>query len=113
MQRIDELLSIEPTIADPASPAAVNALRGEIEFRDLSFRYPESAAAPALRGVNLRVEAGTTLGVVGTVGAGKSTLASLVPRLWEVEDGSVFIDGVDVNRIPLGALRSNIAMVPQ
>jgi len=113
MQRIDELLSIEPTIADPASPAAVNALRGEIEFRDLSFRYPESAAAPALRGVNLRVEAGTTLGVVGTVGAGKSTLASLVPRLWEVEDGSVFIDGVDVNRIPLAVLRSNIAMVPQ
>ena len=63
--------------------------------------------------VNLRVEAGTTLGVVGTVGSGKSTLASVIPRLWEVEDGCVFIDGVDVNAIPLGALRSSIAVVPQ
>lgn len=113
MQRIDELLSVEPTIADPADPDPVEALRGEIEFRDLAFAYPGSGAPSVLRDVNLRVAAGTTLGVVGTVGAGKSTLASLVPRLWEVEDGSVFIDGIDVNRIPLSVLRSNIAMVPQ
>jgi len=112
MQRIDELLSIEPTIADPPDPEPIGSLRGEIEFRNLAFSYPESAS-PALRDVSLRVAAGSTLGVVGTVGAGKSTLASLVPRLWEVEDGSVFIDGVDVNRIPLSVLRSNIAMVPQ
>jgi len=113
MQRIDELLSVEPTIVDSPEPAPIEALRGEIEFRDLTFRYPGSGAEPALHGVNLRVAAGKTLGVVGTVGAGKSTLASLIPRLWEVEDGCVFIDGIDVNAIPLGMLRSNIAMVPQ
>ena len=57
--------------------------------------------------------AGTTLGVVGPVGSGKTTLASAIPRLYEVEDGQLFIDGVDVNRLPLRTLRSSIAMVPQ
>jgi ATP-binding cassette subfamily B protein len=114
MQRIDELLSIVPTIADPPAPVPLESLRGEIEFRNLSFRYPGSEARdPALRDVSLRVPAGTTLGVVGTVGAGKTTLASLIPHLYEVADGQVFVDGVDVNRIALGTLRRHIAMVPQ
>ncbi len=114
MQRIDELLSEVPTIADRPDAVDPGALRGEIEFRDLTFRYPgEDGREPALADVDLRVPAGSTLGVVGTVGAGKSTLASLVPRLFEVEDGHVFVDGIDVNRIPLAVLRRNIAMVPQ
>jgi ATP-binding cassette subfamily B protein len=114
MQRIDELLSEEPTIADRDDAVAVDALRGEIEFRNLDFAYAgEDEREPALRGIDLTVPAGSTLGVVGTVGAGKSTLASLVPRLYEVEDGRLFLDGVDVNRIPLRTLRRHIAMVPQ
>jgi ATP-binding cassette subfamily B protein len=113
MQRIDEVLSTEPSIADRPDQVAVTALRGEIEFRDLSFRYPGSGRAPALKNLNLRVPAGSVLGVVGPVGAGKTTLASLIPRLYEVEDGTVFLDGIDVNRLPLTTLRSHIAMVPQ
>jgi ATP-binding cassette subfamily B protein len=113
MQRIDEVLSTEPSIADRPDQVQVRALHGKIEFRDLSFRYPGSDRAPALENVNLRVPAGSVLGVVGPVGSGKTTLASLIPRLYEVEDGMVFLDGIDVNRLPLAALRSHIAMVPQ
>jgi ATP-binding cassette subfamily B protein len=113
MQRIDELLRIEPAIRDHPEAVAIGRIRGEIELRDLTFRYPGAGREPALREVNLRIPAGTTLGVVGPVGSGKTTLASLVPRLFEVEDGHVFVDGVDVNRIPLRELRAQIAMVPQ
>jgi ATP-binding cassette subfamily B protein len=114
MQRIDELLSVDPAIADRDDAVAPFEVRGEIEFRDLTFRYPgEEAREPALRDVSLRVPAGTTLGIVGPVGAGKSTLASLVSRLFELDDGMLFIDGVEANRIPLATLRSSIAMVPQ
>ncbi len=120
MQRIDEILSVVPSIRDvepaeenAASPAPARAsLEGRIELRGLGFRY-ESATEPALDGIDLEVPAGTTLGVVGPVGAGKTTLASLIPRLLEVEDGQLFVDGVDVNRIPLATLRRHIAMVPQ
>ena len=114
MQRIDELLSEVPAIADRPDAASVETLRGEIEIRDLTFHYPgEVGREPALRGVSLQVPAGSTLGVVGTVGSGKSTLASLVPRLFELPDGALQIDGVDANRIPLRVLRRHIAMVPQ
>jgi ATP-binding cassette subfamily B protein len=113
MQRIDELLSEKPAIADRADAAPVSELRGEIEFRGLTFRYPGSDRAPALRDVVLRVPAGSTLGVVGAVGSGKSTLACVIPRLFEVEDGQLFVDGIDINRIPLRTLRGGIAMVPQ
>jgi ATP-binding cassette subfamily B protein len=113
MQRIDELLRVEPAIRDHPEARAIGRIRGEIELRDLTFRYAGAGREPALRDVDLRIPAGTTLGVVGPVGSGKTTLASLVPRLFEVEDGHVFVDGVDVNRIPLRELRSQIAMVPQ
>jgi ATP-binding cassette subfamily B protein len=113
MQRIDEVLSTEPTIADAPDLAPVTELRGEIEFRGLTFHYRGAEREAALRDVSLRVPAGTVLGVVGPVGGGKSSLVSLVPRLYEVDDGQVFIDGVDINRIPLGVLRREIAMVPQ
>jgi ATP-binding cassette subfamily B multidrug efflux pump len=113
MQRIDEVLRTEPTIADAEDVASIAGLRGEIEFRGLTFSYRGSSREPALRDVSLRVPEGTVLGIVGPVGGGKSSLASLIPRLYEVPDGMVFIDGVDLNRIPLGVLRRDISMVPQ
>ena len=113
MQRIDEVLSTEPSIADHHDLDPIAELRGEIEFRGLTFHYPGSDREPSLRDIELRVPAGSTLGVVGPVGSGKSTLASLIPRLFEVEEGRLFLDGVDVNRIGLATLRASIAMVPQ
>jgi len=113
MQRIDEVLTERPSIADRADAVPLESLRGEIAFRHLTFRYAGSSGPPALRDVSLHVPAGSSLGVVGPVGAGKTTLASVIPRLYEVEDGQLFLDGVDVNRIPLRTLRRSIAMVPQ
>jgi ATP-binding cassette subfamily B protein len=113
MQRIDEVLTTEPSITDRPDAVAVERLRGEIEFRDLTFHYPSFDREPALRDLSLAVPAGTTLGIVGPIGSGKSTLASVIPRLFEVDDGCVFIDGIDVNRLEIRTLRSNIAMVPQ
>ena len=113
MRRIDDVLSTEPSIRDHGEMAAVEDLRGEIEFRGLTFRYDASDRQPALFDVHLSVPAGSTLGVVGPVGSGKTTLASVIPRLYEVADGQLLLDGVDVNRISLGTLRSGIAMVPQ
>jgi ATP-binding cassette subfamily B protein len=113
MQRLDELLRVEPSIRDRADAVEPFEIRGELELRRLTFRYPASDREPALRDLSLRIPAGTTLGLVGPVGSGKSTLAALVPRLWELDDGMLFVDGVDVNRIPLRSLRAQIAMVPQ
>jgi ATP-binding cassette subfamily B protein len=113
MQRIDEILSIEPSIADGPDSVDLDGLEGSIEFRGLSFRYNDEARDKALDDITLKVPAGSSLGVVGPVGSGKSTLASVIPRLYEVEDGQVFLDGTDINRIRLSTLRSAIAMVPQ
>ncbi len=113
MQRIDEILSVEPSIADRPDSVDIDGLEGSIEFRNLSFRYNDDARDKALDSISLIVPAGSSLGIVGPVGAGKSTLASIIPRLYEVEDGQVFLDGIDINRIRLSSLRSAIAMVPQ
>jgi ATP-binding cassette, subfamily B, multidrug efflux pump len=113
MERIDEILSVEPSIRDAEDAVALDDIQGRIEFRNLVFRYDDATRAAALDGIRLEVPAGSSLGVVGPVGSGKSTLASVIPRLFEVGDGQLFIDGVDVNRIELASLRRAIAMVPQ
>ncbi len=114
MQRIEELLCFVPSIRDAAEThAAPVPIRGEIEFRNLHFAYPGAEDRPALHGISLRVPAGSTLGVVGPIGSGKTTLANLIPRVLEVPPAELFIDGVDVNQIPLERLRRGIAMVPQ
>ncbi len=113
MQRIDEVLSVEPSIRDHDEVENVDSLRGEIEFRGLNFRYHEDDPEAALQDLSIRVPAGSSLGVVGSVGSGKTTLASVIPRLYEVEDDQLFLDGTDINRLPLNVLRSSIAMVPQ
>ena len=113
MQRIDEILNVEPTIRDRADAVDPGELDGEIEFRGLSFSFGQDGRAPALADVSLKVPAGSSLGVVGPVGSGKSTLAAMIPRILEAEDGQVFVDGRDVNGIALRRLRESISMVPQ
>ncbi|MGB0621102.1 MAG: ABC transporter ATP-binding protein [Myxococcota bacterium] len=113
MQRIDEILSVEPAIADHPDAVDPGQLRGEIEFRGLSFGYGDHARENALTDVSLSVPAGSSLGVVGPVGSGKSTMAALIPRIYEVGKGELYIDGIDVNQIAVSRLRTSIAMVPQ
>jgi ATP-binding cassette subfamily B protein len=112
LERIDRLLLVPPAITDPPAP---RPLRGtDIEINDLTFAYPgKDGAAPALTGVNLNVEEGTTLGVVGLTGAGKSTLAQLIPRIFDPPPGSVRIGGTDVRELSLVELRRMIGFVPQ
>jgi ATP-binding cassette subfamily B protein len=114
LQRLGEILDVIPSIRDRDDVAAMETLEGDVELRDLSFRYPISdPAAPALDGVSFQARRGQTIGIVGPVGSGKSTLVNVIPRLLEVEDGRVFIDGVDINRVPVNVLRSSLSMVPQ
>jgi ATP-binding cassette subfamily B protein len=114
MQRLDEIL-VEPAEGEgeaPVDPAAAPRARGEIDVAGLTFAYPGSSRT-ALTDVSVRVPAGTTLGLVGPIGGGKTTLVSLLARLYPVPDGTVFLDGVDVNRVPLERLRAAFAFVPQ
>lgn len=113
VKRIDELLRAHPAIDDSAADQAVPAdalLKGEIEFRHLNFGYNST---PVLHDICLRIPAGSSLAIVGPTGAGKSTLVSLIARLYEAPEGSLLIDGRPVRSFPLAVLRRNIGMVPQ
>ena len=102
-RRIFEVLDTEPTILDPVAP--VPAERGTtLEFVDVHFRYPDSEV-DVLRGVDLRIEAGETMALVGAVGSGKTTLTSLVPRLHDVTGGRILLGGVDIRDLRLDQLR--------
>lgn len=110
MKRLDEILGQRPKIADHADARPLPAMAGDIEFRDVSFAYN---GAPVLRGIALRISAGSTVAVVGPTGSGKSSLVALIPRLFDVTTGQVLIDGIDVRRISLDDLRRQIGFVPQ
>lgn len=112
MKRINEILDTAPEILDGKAVRDINDYRPNLEFRNLSFTYP-GAAAPALTGINLTVKEGTTLAIVGKTGSGKTTLVSLLMRLYNTNPGELLVDGVDINAIPLKVLRRNIGYVPQ
>ena len=114
-QRILEVLALEPEIADPEAPRRAGAVRGGagvVEFRDVSFRYP-GAEEPALSGVSFRSGPGETTAIIGGTGAGKSTLLNLIPRFFDVIEGCVLVDGVDVRDFAQKELRARIGYVPQ
>lgn len=113
IKRIDEILRSEPDIDDSRADSSIPAdlvLRGEIEFRDLSFAYGDKNV---LSDIHLHVPAGSTLAIVGPTGSGKSTLIGLIPRLLDVDEDTLWIDGRPVRSYPLKVLRSNIGVVPQ
>jgi len=109
MGRILEILDAPPEIRDE-TPDDVREIRGEVEFRGLTFAYD---GRPVLEDVDLKVPAGATVAIVGPTGSGKSTLVSLIPRLYDAPPGSLFVDGRDVRRIPLETLRGAVGFVPQ
>jgi len=111
LERINQLFREQPEINDAAAPEAPGGIRGEIEFRDVTVQHPSGLCA--LEGIRLRIPAGQTVAVVGPTGSGKSTLVNLVARLRDPDRGTVYIDGVDIRRIPLGHLRQAIGFVPQ
>jgi ATP-binding cassette subfamily B protein len=106
-ERLDEVLDSRPEIADRPSARPLDRARGRLEFRGVGFKYPNSDEW-ILRDLNLMVEPGETVGLVGRTGSGKTSLAYLVPRLYDVSEGSVLLDGVDVRDILLRSLRSHI-----
>lgn len=112
MDRINAILREKPEIYDAENVKRnVKNIEGEIEFRNLNFAYHDGP--PVLKNINLKIKQGTTLAIVGGTGSGKSTLVTLIPRIRQAARGTIFIDGVDIQDIPLNVLRSNIGFVEQ
>jgi ATP-binding cassette, subfamily B, bacterial len=108
-QRLNEVLDSRPEIADHPGARALERSRGHIELRGVGFKYPKSNEW-ILRDLNLTIEPGETVGIVGRTGSGKTTLAYLLPRLYDVDEGAVLLDGIDVRELQLRSLRSHIGV---
>jgi ATP-binding cassette subfamily B multidrug efflux pump len=113
MDRLLEVMRVQPQIKDTEeTDFSIKQINGEIEFKDVWFKYPDSENY-VLKGVSFKVEQGQTVGIVGYTGSGKTTLVNLVPRLFDPDKGEVLIDGVNVKKIPLKVLRGSIGYVQQ
>ncbi len=110
--RINEVLDVNPEIKDPKNPIKTDGRRGYVEFRDVTFSYP-GAEEPAISNITFFAKPGETTAIIGGTGSGKSTLINLIPRFYDVDSGSIIIDGVDVREITQQALREKIGFVPQ
>ena len=112
LKRISELLDAEITVKDRPGVKELTDVKGEIEFRDLTFRYPDGEFNE-LEHVSFKILPGESIGLVGKTGAGKTTLVDLILRTYNVPDGTIFIDGQDVNDVTIHSVRENCAYVPQ
>ena len=110
--RINEVLDMRPEINDPASPKELASQRGSLEFRDVTFSYP-GAEAPAISNISFSARAGEVVAIIGGTGSGKSTLINLIPRFYDVDSGSILVDGVDVRDVEQESLRARLGLVPQ
>jgi len=111
--RIADVLGTDPVIKDPAEPRQFpEPFQGRIEFRNVNFRYPE-AEADVLHNISFTAQPGQTTAFLGTTGSGKSTIVGLIPRFYEVSDGAIYIDGVDIREVTQRDLRDKIGYVPQ
>lgn len=110
--RIDEVLQTEPSIQNPEQPENNTAKKGVVCFQHVHFRYPQ-AEEDALCDLNFTAEPGKTTAIIGSTGCGKSTLVNLIPRLYDVTEGTITLDGVDIRKLSLEDLRSQIGFVPQ
>ena len=111
-QRIAEVLETKPTIVDPVEPKHFDKLEGVIEFRDVTFRYP-GAEGDALKNISFKALPDQTTAFIGSTGSGKTTLINLIPRFYDVTEGQVLIDGVNVKEVTQHDLRERIGYIPQ
>lgn len=112
IKRIFEVLDEEPQIQSPPDAVVVSKLSGAVEFRNVCFRYPRGKTA-ALKDINLRVEPNQIVALIGPTGSGKTSLVNLIPRFYDVTEGAVLVDGVDVRHVDLVSLRRQIGIVLQ
>lgn len=113
MERLCKILDTDPEIKDTGNTdTSIQSVEGSIEFRGVNFTH-KNAALPTLQNTDLKIDRGMTVAIVGYTGSGKTTLINLIPRLYDVTEGQLLIDGTDVRRIPLEVLRSSIGYVPQ
>ncbi|TCQ77987.1 ATP-binding cassette subfamily B protein [Ochrobactrum sp. BH3] len=110
-QRYIQFLDTRPDIADRPNAKSVARLKGDIEYRDVGFGY--NSERPIFDGLNMTINAGETIAFVGSSGAGKTTICSLLPRFYEVNGGAILVDGIDIRDMTLKSLRSNIGIVSQ
>ena len=113
-KRIAEVLDEKPDIDDETaafSEKSVNS--GDIEFKNVSFRYYKTSEEKVLNNINIKINSGETVGIIGSTGCGKTTLVSMIPRLYDVDEGSVLVDGVDVKDYSIEKLRDGVSMVLQ
>ena len=111
IERVVEILETEPTIVDKSKAKKLDGIHKNIQFSHVDFEYNEGV--PVLKDINLNVKAGSTIALVGNSGGGKTTIVNLIPRFYDVKDGSITIDGTDIRDISLESLRNNIAVVFQ
>jgi ATP-binding cassette subfamily B protein len=129
-ERVFEVLDLEPMVQDAAQPITLKSSKPDVEFKNVSFAYPKADeislaslemvakaelvdSGVVLKGVNFVAKSGTLTGIVGPSGAGKSTISGLIPRLYDVTDGAILIDGQDIRNISISSLRENIGVVTQ
>lgn len=111
-ERFMEILEVEPEIQDSANAIEIKSVRGNIEFKNVGFRYRDDHAH-VLKNISLSVKAGDYIALVGSSGVGKTTLCSLIPRFYEVSEGEVLLDGINIKDITLRSLRRNVGVVQQ
>ncbi len=111
VDRIFELLAVSPTITEKPNAIVLPKIKGSVQYQDVSFSYLPDR--PVLEHLNLDVKAGEVIALVGTSGAGKSTIASLLTRFYDVQNGAIMIDGIDIRDVTLASLRRQIGTVPQ
>ncbi len=112
LNRISELLDAQPAVTDRADVTSGEPIRGDIDFKHLTFTYPDGDI-PVLTDVSFSIKAGENVGIIGRTGSGKTTVVDLILRTYNVPDGTLFIDGRDVNTVPIQTLRDAAAYVPQ